>query len=280
MSFINPFASLAGQVERFKAAGSAIAGAVQNVASTFTLGAVKRKEFTSSVPIVARIAERPAETAAIAATLINPMGAIAAIQKVGGAVASKTKQVFTSLSPLTQVGVIAATPVVVSVLKESPKARESLSTLPSGLVNLGENIGEFVEEPTLEKAFDVFKENPIIAGAAAIATGGALGVAGAKAVSSIAQTRALKDVADSIREASTGKTASLATVPASSLPLVAETTESLPTQYETAPLSATSTATALSVPSDTARKARRKPRYTKDLNISERIRVYGWPKRC
>jgi len=72
----------------------------------------------------------------------------------------------------------------VNVLKSSEKAREAtikgVTNLPSSLANVGENIGEFIENPSIEQAKETFAENPLIVGgaAAAVALTAGKGIAG------------------------------------------------------------------------------------------------------
>lgn len=94
----------------------------------------------------------------------------AAIGKGAGVVATKAATSFAKAKPLTKAAVVAggmvAVPAVVTNPKLAEKGLEAVAKTPSSLINIGTNIGEFTAEPSLEKAKEIFTENPLIVGGA------------------------------------------------------------------------------------------------------------------
>ncbi len=95
----------------------------------------------------------------------------------GGAIASASKAgklgtIVNALIPKTLKGKIVAgvsAPIIAGAVSTNPfKVAETISEAPLNLVNFGQNLGEFGQDPSKEKAIDVFKENPYL-------TAGALG---------------------------------------------------------------------------------------------------------
>lgn len=186
------FFSIAGQVERLKNAGAAVAGAVQNIASAVTFGAVPKVGFTSSIPILAKAAENPLKAAAAVAIAINPAGAVAAAKAVIPKITSTAVSVVKSLSPAQKVIAAVATPTAAGILISSSKARESVTKAPASLANFGVNLGNVIDNPSFSNIGKTFKDNPLIASAAGLATaatvGGGLGLA-ANTVATIMNTK-------------------------------------------------------------------------------------------
>jgi len=95
----------------------------------------------------------------------------------GGTIAGATGKlgaVAKALIPTTIKGkIIGGTTALVAggALISSPKARESVPEIIPGLINVGVNTGDFIEDPSLKKAKDIFVENPLLTG---IIGGGAL----------------------------------------------------------------------------------------------------------
>jgi hypothetical protein len=138
-------------------------------------------------PLSKQITQTVIGTAGIAATVVGG-GAIATASKAGslGTLAK-------SIIPTTFKGKVVAAavaPVVVSAGVTNPK--KALEA-PSKILNFQSNVGSLIAEPSLEKAKETFKENPIISslvvGAGALAVG--KGTAGI--VASVMNTQAVKE---------------------------------------------------------------------------------------
>jgi hypothetical protein len=170
-----------GSITSFVSKGVANVGETFKAIASNTVNTVigKPKEYTFSSPIpgVAKIAEHPFATAAVIATVANPKGALTAAKTVANKVASVAKSTFNQLNPLTKVGVIAASPVVVGALSSSSTLRKQVISAPSGLANFGTNIGKFADNPSLGTLKTIVKENPLISGLAGAAV--AIPLAGA-----------------------------------------------------------------------------------------------------
>lgn len=75
-----------------------------------------------------------------------------------------------------------AAPIIVGAVAENPiKAAKAAGKTATGLVNFGGNVAGFAENPSIQGAKDIFKENPVIStllgGAAIAGIGGGLGLA-------------------------------------------------------------------------------------------------------
>jgi hypothetical protein len=78
--------------------------------------------------------------------------------------------------PLQSLVIGASVPVVVSAVSSSKTLQKEIVESPQSLVNFGKNVGEFVDNPSPEKAKEIVTENPIVSG---ITAGGIiLGLAG------------------------------------------------------------------------------------------------------
>ncbi|MEK9171054.1 MAG: hypothetical protein AAB789_01950, partial [Patescibacteria group bacterium] len=88
--------------------------------------------------------------------IINTLAVVAPFTSAGKtAVAS----IASSLVPKTALGTGTALIggiVGANILTSSPTARESLVSAPSGLANLGQNIGKVIESPTIDNAKNTF----------------------------------------------------------------------------------------------------------------------------
>jgi len=183
--FSNPFFSLAGQKERLTNVVATLKAAVTGQGVKSNTGSQIADK------ILGTAASHPFITAGVGAVAVAPAAAGAAA-KAG--IQSLAKS-YAASSLTTKVVVAAAVPIVGSAVLQSPKLQKGLINAPSSLANFGTNVGEFAENPSIEKAKDVFKENPIIAGgiaaAAAATIGGGIGLA-ANTLATFSNTRATK----------------------------------------------------------------------------------------
>ena len=160
--FVSKFFSKAGQVERLKNVGSTLKASI-------TGKGVQANTPSKTVnKVLSAAASNPFTTAAV----VTPINTLSA-----------AKAGFSALSTGGKVIAVGAAIPVTSFLVSNPSAVGNIAEAPRGLSNIGSNIGEFVKEPTIENAKDIFKENPLIAGG--IAGAAALGIgAGAVAIGS------------------------------------------------------------------------------------------------
>lgn len=115
-------------------------------------------------------------------TFNNVAGAIGDIALGVGAAAGTIATGGTLLPAIgVGLGVSAVAPIIAGILSK-PKAIEELKKYPSSALNLGQNIEQLAENPSVAGIEKVFKENPILA--SAITAG--LGVAGVKTATSVA----------------------------------------------------------------------------------------------
>jgi len=113
---------------------------------------------------------------------VSALPVIAKVAKpLGSAVKTVGKKALTSFSQAsfkTQVAVTGGSLISVGVLKESPKARQTLASAPSSLVNVGSNVGKLIENPSKENLVNIYQENPVassvLGGAIALGASGAV----------------------------------------------------------------------------------------------------------
>lgn len=131
-----------------------------------------------------------AATIAAAPAVISAAGgkaAVATTAKTAATTAAKAVGKAALKHPVKTAEIAVVGYVAANVLKSSPTAREKIvegaKNLPSSLANVGGNIGEFIENPSLEQAKETFKENPVLVGggAAALAIVAGKGIAGTAA---------------------------------------------------------------------------------------------------
>jgi hypothetical protein len=179
--FSQPFLSVAGQKER-----------LSNVVNTLKASVFSGKvQANVSNPTLKKVLEtasnNPFTTAGVIAGAINPSGALATAQ----AGASKLYTSFTSAKLATQVAVVGGSVVGANILVSSPKARQTVMETPSSLANVGKNVGGYIENPSVENASKIFKENPAIVGGLGLIGISLAGYKAASALSGALQTSAI-----------------------------------------------------------------------------------------
>ena len=177
---------------------------------------------------VAATVKIAATTATAAAALLVPTTAVGRTTAV--AVAS-------SLVPKSVVGKVAAAaavPIVAGAVISKPlETTKAVVEAPANLANLGGNIAELVAEPSLEKAKDIFKENPVLATTAAVATVAAVGLTTAGVVSSVLNTQAVKAQTQALKELPTSTSSVLPSAVSSAEQTSKEISTSTPTVAQT-----------------------------------------------
>lgn len=190
--FNNNFFSLAGQVERLK-----------NVKDTLIAAVTGKVQSNTGIPIVdstlGAVASHPFATAGVVAVAVNPTGALAAVKTVAQGAAEKFTQA--SLGQQAAIGFVGV--VGGSAILKSPKLASSTLNAPSSLANFGSQIGDFIENPSVENAQNIAISHPFITGAtaAAVIAAGANTVshlldAGSRTINSLeiaSNTNALQD---------------------------------------------------------------------------------------
>lgn len=154
---------------------------------------------TSPIQSTVNFKKAQAETRDKSATRLALEGALNTLTVVapltsGGRTAIGS--VATKLAPKTPVGLIATGVTGIiggNILTSSPKARESVINAPSELASVGKGIGEFVEDPTLQNATKVVKENPITSALLALGITTLVGSKITGTVATLANTSALNE---------------------------------------------------------------------------------------
>lgn len=183
--FTNPFFSIAGQVERL----TNVAGTLNAAFNPFSKDKVQANVTNPTMKTALEtVANHPYIAAGAAA------GAITAVAYPAAALSAAKAAIPTTIKG--KVAAAIAAPIVVGVIAKSGKAREALLEAPSSLTQLGAGVGELIEEPSLKKAWELVKEHPIAAGAAAagaaIVVGGGIGLA-ANTVATMLNTKETKE---------------------------------------------------------------------------------------
>jgi len=250
-TFTNPFLSVAGQKER-------LTNVVQTVKASVTSGFAPK-------------------AALVVATAAAPKLALSAAKEIVVGAGKVASNEFSKLGLVGKTVVAVGTPVAVSTLVTSQKAREGLVSLPSGLVNLGSNVGQFIDDPSVSNAVDIFKENPIIVGAGIAGAALAIGKGVVPALATIANTRAINESSELARE-------SASFVPAMPSTPIYDSSDSpvsgvLPAEGAVAPMQAERVAVTTTArrrkakpPKIIYRRARSKPQI---LNIQANQVLYG-----
>lgn len=110
---------------------------------------------------IAAVASHPFTSAAAVATVLNPGAALSTTK----AISSKVSSSFAAAPLKTQLAVGVGGLVGTGAILKNPSLVSKAADIPSGLVNLGGNVGEFIESPSIEKAKDIVTENPLLSGA-------------------------------------------------------------------------------------------------------------------
>lgn len=154
----------------------------------------KTFEAQSTIKKVTQIATG---TLAIATTIggAAATGILGASAKAGTA-AKVVKSTAAALIPETTKGkaiTAAAAVVTVPALVSSPKLVEKVVNAPSELAQFGADIGELVENPSIESVKELVKESPVISTAAALGTVAVVGLGTAGIISGVSNTLAIKE---------------------------------------------------------------------------------------
>jgi len=176
--------------------------------------------------VLTTVANKPAQAALVPAAAAAPAAA-ASLVKSG---ASAAGSAFAKASTGTKVATVLVAPTAVGILSSSKKARESISNYPSAASNFGRNVGGFIDQPSVESAKKVFRENPGITSAAL--AGGAF-IAGKTAIgaaSAIATNTAVRANTSALEQISDTKATPLIPAAATSAPVLGDTIEKVGTK--------------------------------------------------
>jgi len=160
------------------------------------------------------------------------------------------------------------------VVGQSTKVQKELVQLPTSASNFGQNIGQFIDNPSLSTASDIAKENPVLttalAGAGLLITGKAVGSV-ANVYSNYANTQAVQE--------NTKATLGKDNLPSDTIQEVHTPITTLPytpplDQDVGSPLEPTTEV----LPSSSSEKVRKRRRTTKKMpsqNINQKVYVYN-----
>lgn len=176
-------------VEKVKSADKALGGGNDTLSRQLAAGA---KSAAVAVGI-GKVAEVPA-----VATAVGSAAASAA-----KAVKSTVKTAISNATPAQKVGGALVVTTAAGAVASNPKLLSSAADFPSDVFNFGYNVGELTKEPSYSNAAQIFKDNPLIAGT--VVAGGAIiaGTGITKAVTTLTNTMAIKDLTQSLQDSQT-----------------------------------------------------------------------------
>jgi hypothetical protein len=125
------------------------------------------------------------------------VAAVAGLTSVGRAVVAK-------VIPTTTKGKViaaAAVPVAATAIINKPSL---IVEAPSKILNFQSNVGEFIAEPSIQKAKDIATENPLITAAVGGAAAVAVGKTILPAIATYRQTEAIQEQTEAIQAATSG----------------------------------------------------------------------------
>jgi len=115
--------------------------------------------------------------------------AVTPVVRAAGSFISKAASKFSAAPLKTQATITAGTFIGGGIIKESPRVRQTLAKapteVPKSLVNIGGNIGKFIESPSVSSAKAIVSQNPVassILGAALVVTAAGVVVKAAPAI--------------------------------------------------------------------------------------------------
>jgi len=192
MSFISPFFSIKGQIERIKNVGAVLNSAFNPLAQN--KGVTANVSNPTLKKVLETTASHPYVTAGIVAggitAVTHPVAAIKAI------IPSSTKGKFAA-------AIIYPT-VIGAIAKAPTKSLEIVTSTPSAFANVGGNVADLAQNPSISNVKKLFIENPVITSAAAAAAALIIAKAVIPAVVATRQTSATNEQTEAIKEATEG----------------------------------------------------------------------------
>lgn len=191
MTFVNPFFSIAGQIERIENVGAVLAQSLNPFSSAKPVANVSNPTLKAGLELVAA---HPIATAAIAATPIaiatNPTGAAA----VGSSILSGGK----ALVPKSTLGKVVAAPVALfgaaavtkAAINNPISTTKTILDVPTKIVSAGGDFSDTFLSPksnplTIESGIQYLKDHPVASAGAALAVLTTLGYSGATLIAII-----------------------------------------------------------------------------------------------
>lgn len=187
--FTNPFLSLAGQVERLTNVYETEKAVVKNIFSTVGLTKAEKISSVDETSTFGQIAASAANNPKTTALLIAVPASSSARNVVGSSISK--------LPFIAKASLVVAAPVAIGFVASNPApAANAVLSTPSGLQNIGTNVGEFAKNPSLATAKKVLYDNPVLVSAlgAAGLVGAGIGAASlASTVATFRNTGAVKE---------------------------------------------------------------------------------------
>lgn len=130
-------------------------------------------------------------------------GIAAAARKALPAIGKGTLQIAgaAARNPKTAATIAIGTPVLIGALKTAPREVISApSKITGSLINVGENIGTAAKQPSTGNIYNIFRENPVVAGGLTLGGLGLIGKGIAGAAATTASTIATNKLTETISE--------------------------------------------------------------------------------
>jgi len=188
-TFNQPFFSVAGQVERLKNVVGVVNAAFNPLSKATVTANVSNPTMKAALETVSN---HPYVSAGIIA------GGVTAIAKPAATLALAKSAIPTTLKG--KVIAAVAAPVVIGVVSKAPvQTAKALIEAPSQLSEFGSGIGQLATKPSLESAKALFKESPILTGAALAAVAVVAGKGIFPAIATARQTEAIQEQTEAIK---------------------------------------------------------------------------------
>jgi len=154
-----------------KAATAVVSKAVAAVPKAISIAT---KAPSSTISATAKVISSTTPKATAVSEVKKGVAAAATAATLGFGGGAAIVKAVSSASLGAKVAIGAGTLVAGGAVASNPDILSKASNVPSGLVNVGSNIGQFSKEPTVENALNIIKENPVLVGTTALIGGGAV----------------------------------------------------------------------------------------------------------
>jgi hypothetical protein len=257
MAFVNPFLSIAGQIERVKAVATGYKTIATNLIQGKLLTGLET-EAKYKGTVIGKVSEILTKPITLIAAAIAPAAVIHA-----GTISTAAAPIVSKVTAAAVAKPLTAAAVVVGglVVAKSSKAKEAIVNAPS-------NVANFVDNPSAKTGAQIYKDNPVLAGAITAGTAIVVGAGLTGVVSSAINTAAVR-----ANTAATAAVVAPAAAAIASNPIQAAPAAIAPAAAITAAPIETIKATATPVTATTPTKKKKKKA------VKKKKKVYKAPKK-
>jgi hypothetical protein len=264
MAFVNPFLSIAGQIERVKAVATGYKTIATNLIQGKLLTGLET-EAKYKGTVIGKVSEILTKPITLIAAAIAPAAVIHA-----GTISTAAAPIVSKVTAAAVAKPLTAAAVVVGglVVAKSSKAKEAIVNAPSSINKFTSNVANFVDNPSAKTGAQIYKDNPVLAGAITAGTAIVVGAGLTGVVSSAINTAAVR-----ANTAATAAVVAPAAAAIASNPIQAAPAAIAPAAAITAAPIETIKATATPVTATTPTKKKKKKA------VKKKKKVYKAPKK-